>query len=90
MPGASPGLISSGVAADFAVSPGRNSGVARSVVIAGIHPGRAGGPVRTSESRVLNFREGAVEPGSTWGPSASSLIVTVAVKPETSGTPGGT
>ena len=46
MLGASPGLISSGVAA-FTVSAGRDSGVARSVVVAGMHPGRAGADAQT-------------------------------------------
>src|SRR5271165_4236390 len=90
MPGARPGLISSGVAADFAVSPGRNCGVARSVVDAGIHPGRAGGLIRTSDSRVATSATVRSSQGRPWAPTAPSLIVTVAVKPETSGTPGGT
>src|SRR5215470_13355489 len=42
MLGASPGLICSGVAAGFAVSSGSDTGVACSVVVAGMHPGRAG------------------------------------------------
>ena len=53
MLGASPGLICSGVASGFAVSTGRDSGVARSVVVAGMQPGRAGGLIRTSDSRVV-------------------------------------
>jgi hypothetical protein len=52
MLGASPGLICSGVAVDFVVSTGRDSGVACSVVIAGMHPGRAGGLIRTSDKRL--------------------------------------
>jgi len=39
-------VISSGVAA-FTVSAGRDSGVARSVVVAGMHPGRAGADAQT-------------------------------------------
>jgi hypothetical protein len=88
--GASPGLISSGVAADFAVSAGRTSGVARSLVVAGMHPGRAGGPVRTSDSRVPTSAKARSSHDRSWAPTACSLIVTVAVKPETSGTPAGT
>jgi hypothetical protein len=42
MLGAGPGLICSGVARDFAVSTGRASGAARSVVVAGsIRAGQA-------------------------------------------------
>jgi hypothetical protein len=37
---------------DFAVSSRSDSGVDRSVVVAGMHPGWAGGPSSTSESRV--------------------------------------
>ena len=90
MLGASPGLISSGVAPDFDVSAGRDSGVARSVVIAGMHPGRAGRLVRTSDSRVPTSAMARSSHDRPRAPAASSLIVTVAVKPETSGTPGGT
>ena len=52
MLGASPGLISSGDVPGFTVSAGRDSGVARSVVVAGMHPGLAGGLMRTSDNRV--------------------------------------
>src|SRR6516162_3781537 len=52
MPGARPGLICSGVGTDFGSSTGSDAGVARSVVVAGMHPGRAGGPSSTSKSRV--------------------------------------
>ena len=90
MLGASPGLISSGVALDFAASAGRDSGVACSVVIAGMHPGLAGGLIRTSDSRVATSAMARSSQDRPWAPTASSLIVTVAVKPETSGTPGGT
>src|SRR5215510_9609418 len=89
MLGASPGLICSGVAPDVAVSVGRVSGVACSVVVEGMHPGRAGGPSSTSESRVLTAataRSNQVLPLA----SLASSIVTVAVMPETSGMPGGT
>jgi hypothetical protein len=52
MLGARPGLSCSGVGASFSSYAGRDSVVARSVVVAGMHPGRAGGPLMTSESRV--------------------------------------
>ncbi len=58
MLGARPGLSCSGEGAVFSAGNGRDLVVARSVVIAGMHPGRrVGGPFMTSESRGLNGRE---------------------------------
>ena len=39
--------------ADFCSSTGSDAGVARSVVVAGMHPGRAGGPSSTSKRRFI-------------------------------------
>jgi hypothetical protein len=90
MLGASPGLICSGVASGIAVSTVRDSGIVCSVVVAGMHPGLAGGPIRISESLVATAAT-ARRGQDRWSPpAASSSIVTVAVRPETSGTPGGT
>src|SRR6516165_4387935 len=90
MLGASPGLICSGVAPDFAVFTGRDSGVACSVVVAGMHPGLAGGLMRTSDKRVSVAAMARASQDWPSAPPISSLIVTVALKPETSGMPGGT
>src|SRR5262245_55028439 len=49
MPGARPGLISSGVRLGCARVAGSDCVGPCSVVIAGMHPGRADGPLKTSE-----------------------------------------
>src|SRR5438876_896424 len=87
--GASPGLICSGLGAGFCLSTGMDSGFARSVVVAGMHPGRAGGPLSTSD----NLASTAAIARSSQGRRSmlvGSMTVTVAVIPETSGMPGGT
>src|SRR5260370_41436025 len=88
MLGARPGLICSGVEGDFSLATGKDSVLARSLVIAGMHPGRAGGPLRTSESRVSTAEIARPSQVPSFVPVAF-LIVTVAVMPETSGMPGG-
>src|SRR5215831_659379 len=55
-PGAKPGLISSGVRLGCAWAAGSDCVGPRSVVIAGMHPGRPDGPLKTSERLVVTSR----------------------------------
>src|SRR5271154_4721872 len=87
--GARPGLSWSGAGADSSLSTGSDVGFARSVVVAGMQAGRAGGPSNTSETCALTAAIVRSSQASRLAPSAT-FAVTVAVMPETRGTPAGT
>jgi hypothetical protein len=56
MLGARPGLICSGVDADFSLATGKDSVIARSVVVAGMHPGRAADPLGHRKAEFQRLR----------------------------------
>jgi hypothetical protein len=89
MPGARPGLSSSGLRGAAGLGVGRTTVALLTLPIRGMQPGDGSGPPRTMSLRRSARLTKRWRQLRLCGASASR-IVTVTVRPETSGTPGGT